>query len=893
MKGKAQGSSPTRGGVGWGAGVGAGTGAASRRPPRRAVAGGPLYMGTASNREVKLNEVDAPVRDMLAQEDLKAWVRAHDGEMEMFNSAVLHAEVRLQETLQATAALATPNVVRTNEVCNLLLALAQRAGPFKPILQRLGKDLEEAVYDSPGTKGRVPYFYLYNHMRGEHDALKQASKRMEGSLEQKERLLMSRSVYCTRVIERMFQNNLRNTFQQWRQGAEATKDARDRVYRVILKWKQMGLLRAFNEWRQGVSVSRENRMLTRITELKQACIDVQEKVQKYMDNDKVMSARCATLTTDLEVEKGRTRRLAKEIDLLRESAVGGRQTDSDKKEDKKLESALKILLSCLKLLSGALHAQCQAAAKQEPDQLLHTTETRATLEDLPAGDLVLRWANFHLDGARRPEAESLGDLCRGDGLAHIMCSCSGGEASVRNSGELSDLETAQAAVSDAREYFGLRHGVVRAEDIAAGDERAVFGLLAQVMAASPSLDGDFFGGPHFLAAREELRVLDDAVQKLQDYLWGGAEQEEGIRVPTHGKLEELEALASAATLKGGEVLQKGEEAKVLVQAMGARAQAHHAAGLLAWAKGDGGAGIAAPESLSRDTQKLFQLGYDFVRDQLKEKDGWEQARDEIDKVLGKYMADLKRVFKIYAPQGEMSLLEYWRLVTDTRVLHRDNFVTRFEVNHIYLKATAALGETVKSSTWVAGFNCTMKPRQFLESLVHIAWKIEAHKGGRPFAAEPLWENLEKIVKHGTKAPQKEFRQNMVSNEKVQGMLAAHWSNLRQIFCQAARSGGGVLSYERFDDLMTEAQLLDPLGSEDSAPTGVSRNDVKDAVQNVLCMPDVKGADMVFPEFVQVLLVLALVNYPSPFTTLARRVEAFITDDLETPLQARYKILPTI
>merc|ERR1712078_877388 len=76
------------------------------------------------------------------------------------------------------------------------------------------------------------------------------------------------------------------------------------------------------------------------------------------------------------------------------------------------------------------------------------------------------------------------------------------------------------------------------------------------MAASPSLDGDFFGGPHFLAVREELRVLDDAVQKLQDYLWGGAEQEEGIRVPTHGKLEELEALASAATLKGGEVLQK-------------------------------------------------------------------------------------------------------------------------------------------------------------------------------------------------------------------------------------------------------------------------------------------------------------------------------------------------
>ena len=179
----------------------------------------------------------------------------------------------------------------------------------------------------------------------------------------------------------------------------------------------MGLLRAFNEWRQGVSVSRENRMLTRITELKQSCIDVQEKVQKYMDNDKVMSARCATLTTDLEVEKGRTRRLAKEIDLLRESAVGGRQTDSDKKKDKKLESALKILLSCTKLLSGALLAQCQAAAKQEPDQLLHTTETRATLEDLPPEDLVLRWANFHLDAARRPEAESLGGLCRGDGLA--------------------------------------------------------------------------------------------------------------------------------------------------------------------------------------------------------------------------------------------------------------------------------------------------------------------------------------------------------------------------------------------------------------------------------------------------------------------------------------------
>ena len=627
-------------------------------------------------------------------------------------------------------------------------------------------------------------------------------------------------------------------------------------------------------------------MLTRITELKQSCIDVQEKVQKYMDNDKVMSARCATLTTDLEVEKGRTRRLAKEIDLLRESAVGGRQTDSDKKKDKKLESALKILLSCTKLLSGALLAQCQAAAKQEPDQLLHTTETRATLEDLPPEDLVLRWANFHLDAARRPEAESLGGLCRGDGLAHIMYACSGGEASVRNSGELSDLETAQAAVSDAREYFGLRHGVVRAEDIAAGDERAVFGLLAQVMAASPSLDGDFFGGPHFLAVREELRVLDDAVQKLQDYLWGGAEQE-GIRVPTHGKLEELEALASAATLKGGEVLQKGEEAKVLVQAMGARAQAHHAAGLLAWAKGD------AEGGLGRGAQDRFQLGDDFVCDQLKEKDGWEQARDQIDKVFAKYMADLKRVFKIYAPHGQMSLLEFWRLVTDTRVLHRDNFVTRFEANHIFLKATAAPGETVKSSTWVAGFNCTMHPRQFLESLVYVAWKTEAHKGGRPFAAEPLWETLEKIVKHGTKAPQKEFRQNIVSNEKVRGMLAAHWSNLRQIFCQAARSGGGVLSYERFDDLMTEARLLDPLGSQDSAPTGVSRNDVRDAVQNVLCMPDVKDADMVFPDFVQVLLVLALVKYPSPFTTLARRVEAFITDDLETPLQARYKILPTI
>ena len=891
---KGRSTSPER--AGWGAGApsaGSPLGGQGRRPPRRAMASGPLSTGMTSNLEVKLNEVDAPVRDMLAQEDLKAWVRTHDGEMEMFNSAVLYAEVRLQETLQATAALATPNVVRTNEVCNLLLALAQRAGPFKPILQRLGQDLEEAVYDNPGSKGRVPYFYLFNHMRGEHDALKQASKRMEGSLEQKERLLMSRSVYCTRVIERMFQTNLRNTFQQWRQGAEATKEARDRVYRVILKWKQMGLLRAFNEWRQGVSVSRENRMLTRITELKQACLEVQEKVQKYMDNDKVMSARCSTLTTDLEVEKGRTRRLAKEIDLLRESAVGGRQSDMDKKKDKKLESTLKILISSLKLLSQALRQQCEAAARQEPDQLLHTTETRATLEDLPVGELVLRWANFHLDGARRPEVTSLKDLTRGDGLAHIMCACSEGEASVRNSGELSTLETAQAAVSDAREYFGLRHGVVRAEDIAGGSEQAVLALLSQVMSASPSLDGDFAGGTHFMAAREELRVLDEAVLKLQEYLWGGAEQEEGIRVPTHGKLEELEALATAATLKGAEVLQKGEEAKVLVQALGARAQAHVSAGLLAWAKGDEEGALVA-SGLTKPGQKdSFMLGENFVRDQLKEKDGWKQARDQIDKVLGKYMSDLKRVFKIYAPHGDMSLLEFWRLVTDTRVLHRDNFVTRFEVNNIFLKATAALGETIKSSTWVVGFNCGMNPRQFLESLVLIAWKIEAHKGGRPFAAEPLWENLEKIVKHGTKAPQKEFRQNIISNEKVQGILAAHWSNLRQIFCQAARSGGGVLGYERFDDLMTEAQLLDPLGSEDSAPTGVSRNDVKDAVRHVLGEADVLGTEMVFPEFIQVLLVLVLVKYPSPFNTLARRVEAFLTDDLEQPLQTRYKILPTI
>jgi len=117
-------------------------------------------------------------------DDLSTWMDSYQSEVLSFSSSALNAELRYEEVLRSTAALGSPNAVRTRVVCQLLDAVVMRFGRFQRITQRLLHDVFASVFVDPEAPDAVPYFLRYarvqnqlTELRGKHDLL---LKDMEG-----------------------------------------------------------------------------------------------------------------------------------------------------------------------------------------------------------------------------------------------------------------------------------------------------------------------------------------------------------------------------------------------------------------------------------------------------------------------------------------------------------------------------------------------------------------------------------------------------------------------------------------------------------------------------------------------------------------------------------------
>jgi len=139
---------------------------------RRSSAGGGEYNSdpaavTSASMGITVPGMDSVTQEDLALEDLSTWMDSYQSEMVSFSSSALNAELRYEEVLRSTAALGSPNAVRTRVVCQLLDAVVMRFGRFQRITQRLLHDVFSSVFVDPDAPNAVPYFLKFGRVQNQ------------------------------------------------------------------------------------------------------------------------------------------------------------------------------------------------------------------------------------------------------------------------------------------------------------------------------------------------------------------------------------------------------------------------------------------------------------------------------------------------------------------------------------------------------------------------------------------------------------------------------------------------------------------------------------------------------------------------------------------------------
>ena len=180
------------------------------------------------------------------------------------------------------------------------------------------------------------------------------------------------------------------------------------------------------------------------------------------------------------------------------------------------------------------------------------------------------------------------------------------------------------------------------------------------------------------------------------------------------------------------------------------------------------------------------------------------------------------------------------------------------------------------------------PAEYVEAIVRLAWGRAGEKGELHEVVEKFIE--QQFLPNACKSDAEQFRR-MLKEPDFAAVLATHRPALRKIFIKY--SGADASDADGLTMNMKEVAQLFKDSLQISG--GFTHHDVKKIFGNVQDAEgnDGDGADdddeLVFTEFIELLVCTCVYRDPNPFMPLDKRFSAYVTKDLVKPLKAAKKV----
>eukprot|EP01062_Namystynia_karyoxenos_P074927 TRINITY_DN71_c0_g2_i1.p1 TRINITY_DN71_c0_g2~~TRINITY_DN71_c0_g2_i1.p1 ORF type:complete len:1215 (+),score=425.35 TRINITY_DN71_c0_g2_i1:91-3645(+) len=276
--------------------------------------------------------------------------------------------------------------------------------------------------------------------------------------------------------------------------------------------------------------------------------------------------------------------------------------------------------------------------------------------------------------------------------------------------------------------------------------------------------------------------------------------------------------------------------------------------------------------------------------------------DGVQKIVVQNFGELRRIFKYYAALRDstkptMGAAEFWQFCKDSRAVHRD-ILTRRDVTQIFQQANAegpgdfapevASADSESDVEDDENPDSELVPGEFVECLVRMA-------DARVTSERQLQHRFELFLKefvlpNAARADVRSFRSE-VYEPSVQTVLRRYNNELLKVFrfySSAAKTGDKkrirVISQSEFALLLKDACLLNPPLDERAVRSVFSsmQSGSADAAEQ-------RGeAEAAFSEFTELLVVVAVYRFPSPYIPLANRLEHLISAHMLPVLRPRLR-----
>eukprot|EP01062_Namystynia_karyoxenos_P030764 TRINITY_DN22905_c0_g1_i1.p1 TRINITY_DN22905_c0_g1~~TRINITY_DN22905_c0_g1_i1.p1 ORF type:complete len:1216 (+),score=299.56 TRINITY_DN22905_c0_g1_i1:96-3743(+) len=294
--------------------------------------------------------------------------------------------------------------------------------------------------------------------------------------------------------------------------------------------------------------------------------------------------------------------------------------------------------------------------------------------------------------------------------------------------------------------------------------------------------------------------------------------------------------------------------------------------------------------------------------------------DNVQRLLRENFGQLRRIFTHYAHMAgsktTMGVAEYWKFCGDIFAFDADR-LSRSQMLKIFTKANAeAPGIMTESSDESAADDdnpeSELIPSEFVECLIRIAdcrvqSEVTLHQRFEVFLTDFVLPNAAKPIVH------QQLRDQLYDPE-VQTVIRKYTMELQKVFrayCAIDKKSGNkrgrTLRTTEFSQLLRDANLmagaLDDravqviFGSLQSYPPErrpvLDDRDDTDAAERLPRSPyrrPVANDEVVFHEFTEVFMPAALFRFPSPYNTVANRMEHLVSAHLLPALRARQKAL---
>jgi len=460
---------------------------------------------TAASLGITVREMDGVVADDLALEDLSSWMNSYQSEVVSFSSSALNAELRYEEVLRSTAALGSPNAVRTRVVCQLLDAVVMRFGRFQRITQRLLHDVFASVFVDPNAPNAVPHFLRYARVANQYAELRGKHDLLLAEIHGEQGRSSKRWAYINRTLANMFKSQLVAGFRQWRLRAEENIANRELIQRMIVKWRKMDALRALYQWKHNAAACKQERSDAALDEMRAVNEELRQRLQKTEAERDIANMEITSLKEEAAAAATRLAvGQATNLDVVLELAAAQEECAALQTH----KSAAHAYRHMLVEFAGARAAAAKAEVEAWGGRGAGKGGPRVTAVAADSLEKLVRWLNNQLARVGRESVSNLAsDLQDGKGLAALMhaCSPSPGEVPIDDIMAAEDPgQVAQFALDQAEALYHFPDGCIEAADILGADPAAGLALVAWMMTYNRGIDRDS-------PTQEALAACDAAV----------------------------------------------------------------------------------------------------------------------------------------------------------------------------------------------------------------------------------------------------------------------------------------------------------------------------------------------------------------------------------------------